>query len=383
MPSQRSGSPLTLNSLPTAARSTTGAYLCRRAVIALSCGAIACLPVVCIPTTSTAQHNASAKQTTSAKLPGFAKSADLTGSLKNQAQPTEAGNAGSREPKRQDAMPAPLVIGSRDAANEASSTWPLLCSIAILAAAAFVQATVGFAAALFGLPLLLWAGNDLMQAQVLIITAMLPQNIFAVWKLREHLNWREIMWPAIIRISALPVGIAGLSSVMTWSSAAVNQLVGVIILGAIALQSLVGVEWKGARRPHWLFITFGGSGILQGLSGMSGPPMVLWVHGQRFSANHARAFLFAMYISNFPPQVALLYSRFGNDVLQAVQTATLAIPLVLVAAALGLRLGTRLGDKWLRPVTYACLIALAISSIVEPWLVDTVFPFFTSGGQQP
>lgn len=241
-------------------------------------------------------------------------------------------------------------------------------TLVILSAAAFVQSTVGFAAALFGLPLLLWAGNDFMAAQVLIITAMMPQNLLSVWKLRKSLDLKEVVVPAVTRISALPLGILGLTYVMTWSRPAVNQLVGLIILCAVVMQALVGIEWKTAKRWYWIVITFGGSGFLQGLSGMSGPPMVLWVHGQRYSADRARCFLFCMYISNFVPQIALLSARYGTSVWQAMAVALLSLPMVLVGSILGLRLGSRLGDRWLRPISYLCLVALALSSLLDPWI---------------
>ncbi|GAB5404706.1 MAG: sulfite exporter TauE/SafE family protein [Aureliella sp.] len=267
-----------------------------------------------------------------------------------------------------------LEVGQFGEALEPATTWAktfdqqFFASIAIVCLAAFVQATVGFAAALLGLPLLLWAGNDLMTSQVMIITAMMPQNILSVWKLRKSINVREVLLPAAIRISALPIGIAGLSVVMTWTSAGVNQLVGAIILFALAIQALIGIEWKNARKLHWLIATFGGSGILQGLSGMSGPPMVLWVHGQRFSADHARGFLFSMYISNFIPQMLMLFAKFGTPVISAATTALFSIPLVLISASLGLKLGSWFGDRRLRPLTYCCLFALAICSVLRPWL---------------
>lgn len=253
-----------------------------------------------------------------------------------------------------------------------------LWTIAILTAAALIQATVGFAAALFGLPFLIWAGNDLMTAQVLIITAMLPQNVLAVWKLRKAIDFNEVFLPASIRILAMPIGIAGLGIVLTWSAAGINQLVGAIILSAVLMQGLVGIQWKSAKRWYWLTLTFGGSGILQGLSGMSGPPMVLWVHGQRYSADRARAFLFSMYISNFAPQVLLLWWSFGNLVWHAVGVALLSLPFVLLSAMLGLRLGTWMGERWLRPISYTCLLCLAACSLLDPWLRSTVYPYLQS-----
>jgi hypothetical protein len=250
----------------------------------------------------------------------------------------------------------------------------VLWTLIILSASALIQTTVGFAAALFGLPLLMWAGNDLMESQIMIITAMLPQNVFAVWKLRKSIDLREVIVPATIRIAALPIGVAGLAVVLTWSAVRINQFVGGLILLAVGIQALVGIEWKNAKKPFWVAVTFGGSGILQGVSGMSGPPMVLWVHGQRYSIDRARAFLFSMYISNFIPQILLLWLKFGNTVFQAMIVAALSLPLVILSAMLGLRLGSLLGDRWLRPITYAGLVVLALYSLLAPWLRSFLYP---------
>ena len=236
--------------------------------------------------------------------------------------------------------------------------------MAILALASCVQAAVGFAAALLGLPLLLWAGNNLMEAQILIFTAMLPQNLFAVWKLRKSIDYREIIIPATVRIIAMPLGVAGLIVVMTWPDSAVNRLVGILILAALACQLLVGVEWKSAKKWYWILITFGGSGVLQGLSGTSGPPLVLWVHGQRYAADRARAFLFAIYVTNFLPQLLMLWLRFGESIWRPVILAFLSLPLVLVGATIGLRIGSRLGDQRLRTVSYVCLGILALVNLI-------------------
>jgi hypothetical protein len=244
-------------------------------------------------------------------------------------------------------------------------------NIVILGMSAVVQSTAGFGAALFGLPLLLWADNSLVEAQLLILTAMLPQNVFASWRLRKSINFREVAIPALIRILAMPVGVAGLVLLMSLPKAVVGQFVGVVILAAIVAQYFTGFEWKNARRWPWMLITFGGSGILQGLTGTGGPPMVLWVYGQRYSVNRARAFLFGTYVACFVPQLCLLYWNFGRIVWMPMLTAILALPIVLLSSELGLKMGSRIGDRWMRPVTYWMLILLALAAIVEPWL-DTV-----------
>ena len=177
-------------------------------------------------------------------------------------------------------------------------------NVLILALSAMLQATAGFGAALLGLPLLLWAGNSLVEAQVILLGAMLPQNLYACWRLRRSIDYREVAVPALIRLLALPLGVAGLVLLMNLPKQMIGQFVGGVILLAIGLQSFAGRRWESGRRWPWMLLTFGGSGVLQGLTGTGGPPMVLWVYGQRFTIDRARAFLFAIYVVGFFPRLA-------------------------------------------------------------------------------
>lgn len=240
-------------------------------------------------------------------------------------------------------------------------------SIVILIVSALLQATAGFGAAVLGLPLLLFAGNRLYEAQILLLCAMLPQNLFACWRLRKSIDYREVALPALIRTLAMPLGILGLSALMMQSEQIIGQVVGGIILLSILLQAMAGVEFKSKRSWPWMVLAFGSSGILQGLSGIGGPPMILWVFGQRFSVDRARAFLFAIYAVNFIPQMIFLRWKFGIDIWNSVFLGFLVTPLVLLAAEGGLRLGTHLGDRWMRPAVFMALAVLALIMILRPF----------------
>ncbi|MFO1064156.1 MAG: hypothetical protein U0892_09860 [Pirellulales bacterium] len=164
----------------------------------------------------------------------------------------------------------------------------LICSILILALSALLQATIGFAAGVLGIPLLLWAGNSLPESQILIITAMLPQNLMGLWRLRKNLTVQDVAVPASIRVAFLPIGILGLSTIIASAPHLIDQIVGVLILFAVVTQWVSGENWKSAGRWYWVLPTFGVSGVLQGLSGMSAPPMVLWLQGQRVPTDKRR-----------------------------------------------------------------------------------------------
>jgi uncharacterized protein len=231
---------------------------------------------------------------------------------------------------------------------------------------ALLQAVAGFGAALLGLPLLLMVGNQLYEAQLLLLCALLPQNVFSCWRLRKSIDYREVAWPATIRTLTMPIGVLGLTALMKQSENTIGQVVGLIIVTAIVLQSFAGREFHSARKWPWMLLTFGGSGIMQGLSGIGGPPMVLWVYGQRYSVDRARAFLFAVYVANFLPQLLLLWWKFGTEIWMPCFLGLLATPLILAGSELGLKLGSRLGDRRMSHLVYASLIILALLMILKP-----------------
>lgn len=233
---------------------------------------------------------------------------------------------------------------------------------------ALLQATAGFGAALLGLPLLLLAGNQLFEAQLLLLCALLPQNVFACWRLRTSIDYRQVIVPSALRLFFMPIGVLWLSALMKMSEGAIGQVVGSIILLAMISQAFAGVEFRNARRWHWMLLTFGGSGILQGLSGIGGPPLVLWVYGQKYAVDRARAFLFALYVANFIPQMIVLYWKFETEIWRCTLIGFVATPLILLSAESGLRIGSRLGDRWIRPAVYATLVILAIIMIAKPLL---------------
>jgi uncharacterized protein len=118
----------------------------------------------------------------------------------------------------------------------------------------------------------------------------------------------------------------------------------------------------------WMWVSFLSSGFLQGLIGVGGPSMVLWVQAHDWSTRRSRAFLFAMYLISLLPALLLLWLVFEERIVQPAITATGLIPLLLVITWLGLRFGSSLGRRRLRRVTLALLLLIGLSSLIAPWL---------------
>jgi len=225
---------------------------------------------------------------------------------------------------------------------------------------------IGFAAAMFGIPLLMLCGFEMPEAQVIVITAMLPQNIVAVWQLRRELNWREWMVPALVRIAFLPLGVLVMGWMQEEAKPLLRQLVGGVMLMATAMQWVTKGDQKTAGTAPWMVGTFSLSGFLQGLCGMSGAPMVLWCYARPWSANKIRAFLFTVYLTSFLPQWLMLTGRFGNVIPAAGLRTIMALPVVLLGTFAGLKLATYIPENASRPISYTVLLVLAAIELLHP-----------------
>lgn len=248
------------------------------------------------------------------------------------------------------------------------TTWWLTTALigVILAFCGALQAMIGFAAAMFGIPLLMLCGFEMPEAQVIVITAMLPQNILAVWQLRKELSWREWLIPALVRIAFLPLGVLVMGWMQAEAKPLLRQIVGGVMLAATAMQWLSKTETQSASKPHWMFGTFSLSGFLQGLCGMSGAPMVLWCYARPWSASKVRAFWFTGYLTSFLPQWLMLAGRFGKIIPAAGLRTVMALPLVLLGTFVGLKLAHRIPDQAAKQLSYAVLILLAAIEMLHP-----------------
>src|SRR5687768_11494585 len=80
----------------------------------------------------------------------------------------------------------------------------------ILFASSIVQGAVGFAAGLFGIPLLMFTGIPLADAVAISFVAAAVQNCIPCWQLRREIDFRAAMRPMLIRFATMPLGVIAL-----------------------------------------------------------------------------------------------------------------------------------------------------------------------------
>ena len=109
---------------------------------------------------------------------------------------------------------------------------------------------------------------------------------------------------------------------------------------------------------------------MAGAIGMGGPPVVLYSMAHDWPAARARAFLWLLFLTWMPCQLAMLLAIEGEGVTHVSLWSVAVIPLVLIATRLGNRAGDRLDRRRLRIATFALLLVLAAMSVAGPIFSD-------------
>jgi uncharacterized membrane protein YfcA len=237
----------------------------------------------------------------------------------------------------------------------------------ILFLASFIQGAAGFGFALFAVPLLLMVGIKPPEAVALSSAVTLFQTGLASFQLRQHIRWSKVWWATSIRLLALPVGVYLLYRLDRLDMDVVKQIIGVLLLIIIALQ-LIWQPKPGTIKPAWGILAMVMSGIMMGFSGMSGPPLVLWSMTQDWQPKETRAFLLTTFLMGIPFGLVMLFVTYGSRLHSSLLYSLIALPFILLATQLGVRVGNHFNKIVLRRVTYGILMLTALSALLSPWL---------------
>ncbi len=234
--------------------------------------------------------------------------------------------------------------------------------------AAAVQSAVGFAFALFSTPLLIWINKPLPQAITIVAVSSFLQSSFGARHLRAEIPWRIVAIAVAIRMVMVGAGIIILKEFAARSTAEIKMVIGLVLCILVVIQLTSKI--RPAQTVHWLwgFTAFSTSGLLTGLCGMGGPPLILWTLAQSWSVKKLRGFMFSVYVSTTPLQILLLFQVFGSEILYTTLLTLLLLPAVLAGTYVGLPLGNRMPRHILRNAVYFILLIIGLNSAVTPIL---------------
>jgi uncharacterized membrane protein YfcA len=243
----------------------------------------------------------------------------------------------------------------------------IMISIAgVLVLGSTLQSAAGFGFGLFTIPLLIMLGCRSYEAIVMVSVAVGAHTLVGVIVLRRHVRWKRVLVMIALACVAQPAGVAVLGVLAEQNRDTVRRVFGAIVLLAVLLQ--VGLRVKPRERLHPIFMVAAmpASGFMGGLSGMGGPPAVLWVMAHRWSNPESRATLWAFFGGTTPVQLALLWREFGSPVVDAAGLGLAFIPATLVGLLPGLWIGHRISKPRLRTISTIILAAIALYALLSP-----------------
>ncbi|MBT3879038.1 MAG: sulfite exporter TauE/SafE family protein [Candidatus Scalindua sp.] len=235
--------------------------------------------------------------------------------------------------------------------------------MAIVCLASIIQSAVGFAYALLATPLLLWIGMPLPSAIVIVATCSFIQAIFGISHLRTSVPWQLSFITTFIRTATLIIGLLVLKIVVSLDPNIIKLVIGSILCVLVIIQ--ISIKAHSLQKVHWVWggLAFSTSGLLAGICGMGGPPLILWAMAHNWSTEKVRGFLFSVFAVSIPVQIVFMSITFGSNILWSVMTALLLTPAVFLGTKIGLPLGNQIPKPVMRRIVHLILLAIGLSSV--------------------
>lgn len=211
---------------------------------------------------------------------------------------------------------------------------------------------------LLAVPLLIQVGLSPPSAISVLLMGICIQTALGTWQTRKAIPVRDTVWAFIVRAVFIVVGTTVLQFVVTGSVGLFKLMVGVVLCIIVPVQWLWRFEPKDHLHAAWGWLAFTLSGIMAGIFGMGGPPLVLWVVSQTWPAERIRGFLFCTFFLLCPFQLAALCVAFGPPAIEGIKLGALMIPAVILGSLLGLPIGKRLDPARVRLIAYVLLLVI-------------------------
>jgi len=234
----------------------------------------------------------------------------------------------------------------------------------IIFLAGMAQSAVGFGYALFATPLLVWIGIPLPSVITLVASCSMIQAIIGARKLHATVPWHLSLTATAIRLAAVIIGLLLLKRLVVLNTGHIRMVIGCILCLLVAIQFLWRPQPVKTMHWSWAGLAFIASGLLAGLCGMGGPPLVLWSMAHDWSTEKTRGFLFAVFATSIPVQIVLLSLTFGTSILWNAAIGVACLPLVYLGSIIGLPIGNRMAKGKLRRIAYAILLVIGTSAVV-------------------
>ncbi len=240
------------------------------------------------------------------------------------------------------------------------SPWEFLAVCLVLVAAEAIYVLLGFGAGLVAVGTLALLLPDVRDVVVLLLLVNLPAELFVVVT-----SWRSVAWRGVaVLMIGIALGIPVGAWMLRWGDPGVLLVVlggFLLVAGSIFLASSVDRKW---RWPGWVVAPVGlTSGLLTGLFGTGGPPLVLYYQLAGLDKTAFRGNLMAIFLFMTLIRVPS-YAGMGLITAERLWSSLMVLPAVLFGAWIGNSLHLRIEERTFRRIVAGALVALGALLLV-------------------
>jgi uncharacterized membrane protein YfcA len=230
----------------------------------------------------------------------------------------------------------------------------------ILAVAEAVYVLLGFGAGLIAIGTMALLLPELKDAVVLLLLVNLPAEL---WVVRS--SWRRISWRGVLVVFVgVALGIPLGTSFLRWGDARFLLIVLGVFLVAVGSVFLFIKGNRGRQMPRWIAGPVGViSGMLTGLFGTGGPPLILYYQLQGVDKAAFRGNLMAIFLLMTTVRVPS-YAVFGLITAPRMWSALAVLPAVILGALIGNRIHLRIEESTFRRLVSAALLLIGLLLLV-------------------
>lgn len=223
---------------------------------------------------------------------------------------------------------------------------------------AFVKGTLGIGMPLVAVPLLSLL-IPAPQAIGLMAMPVLVSNAWQAWD--SGVSWAQVRRFLPLIVASMAATLVTVPMTLALSPRAMNRMLAAVVLGALVLLCLpLRLQVPPARERWWSAVVGALSGVLGGVSSLTGPVIVSYLVALRLPREVFVGSISVIYLASAVPLYAAMAAggRMGSD--EWLGSALALLPMA-AGLALGKRLRGRLGERWFRRVLLGFLAAVALT----------------------
>lgn len=226
--------------------------------------------------------------------------------------------------------------------------------------ASLVQGITGFGFALIAVPLLSLFIPELRNITPIIVIYSFLTNIIVLYKTKQYIDLKKILPLVIFGILATPIG--------TYILLYVNVNTLKIIVGAIITVTALAMLKNYKINIKNQNISYGVVGLLSGLlngsTGLSGPPVVLLLTNQNTDKDVFRANLTFYGIATNIFAIILFVSEgiINNSV---INFKVLYLPALIIGVFYGIKISSKINETLFKTITIYLILILGLYTVIS------------------